>query len=132
VESQYTDAAAASPVWSRAYLRGLRDALASEGLTRCPTCKADSRGRRGPEPQRRGEGIGFDSGPHPLDWMSINSKPALVWHGTPTDGELAMYVSTSCRYCYAVLLFDSCATWSADHPGLTTLTDEQQVARDGR
>lgn len=124
------------PVWSRAYMRRVRSGLADDGVDRCPFCRRDAHGQMpgSPPPTADANGIRFDApaGRHALDWMSINPQPALVWHGSPVDGEHHMFLSTYCRWCYAVTLMDSGSVWSEDHPDLTRLTDEEQILRDGK
>ena len=118
--------------WSLRYLRSIRASLAEEGRTACAACGTTARAAIEAAAPNDGARITWGGQlPHPLDWLSLRERPALVWHGSPDEGEHNMFISGYCRRCYAVVLYDSGSTWSADHPDLTRVSDEEQVERDG-
>ncbi len=120
------------PEWSRRAMRALRQYLADAGVRACATCGFSTELLNGPTESRTGNFIAFaHAAGHPMDWLNIERRPGLIWHGTPDAGRHHALMTTTCRRCLAVTHFDQ-GIYYDDHRDLTTLTDEEQVERDGR
>lgn len=120
------------PEWSRRAMRRLRERLAAAGAHRCGVCGFSTQALHAGDASEAGIGFAFGtSWLHPLDWMDVERRPALVWHGTPEAGRHRAHMAATCRRCTATTLYDR-GWYSPDDPDLTTLSDEEQVERDGR
>ena len=113
-------------------MRALREALAAAGVRQCSICGFSTEVLHGASATGGGINFGFgDQWLNPLDWMDVERQPALVQHGSPEAPRTRAYITATCRRCFATTFFDR-GWYSADHPDLTQLSDEEQVRRDGK